>query len=264
MSTPQAGGESAVASATIDSVTQDPGDPSSDPKRDRPNLEKAASGPDESVIVPPDLEGMPSLADLDAADMAAIEQGRTSKDKDHADFGEDTPPPDSLYHAWLLWLGAASAALIGVIYGFVNLGTITDLLKDRLLEDVRDDPANSAPVDQINSLSGFFPPAMLITTLVLLAVQYPLLVAIGRRRNRGARNIFVTMALVMLLCIPMGIDLLFDYPEVPAAIRILGWVQFALLLLSALFTLRRGVNQWLPPSARMKPTAIFRPGSRYS
>ncbi|HEY9316032.1 hypothetical protein [Williamsia sp.] len=251
-------------SATIDNVTQDPGDQTNEPKRDRPNLEKPEAGPDDSVIVPPDLEGMPSLAELDAADMATIEQGRTSKDKDHAYFDEDTPPPASLYYARLLWLGAAGAATMGVIYGFLNLGMITDLLKGRLQEGVRDDPTNAAPTDQIDSIAGFFPPAMLITTLLLLAVQYPLLVAIGRRRSRGARNIYVTMALVMLLCIPMGIDLLFDYSDVPGTIRFIGWLQFALLLLSALFTLRRGVNQWLPPSNRMKPTQIFRPGSRYS
>lgn len=244
-------------------MTQDPEDQPREPKLDRPNLEKSEAGPDDSVIVPPDLAGMPSLAELDAADMARIAQGRTSKDKDHADLDEDAPPPASLHHAWLLWLGAAAAALIGVFYGFANLGSITDLLRDRLHEGVREDPSNAAPADQINSIAGFFPPAMLITTLVLLAVQYPLLVAVGRRRSRGARNIYVTMALVMLLCIPMGIDLLFDYSSVPAAIRIVGWLQFVLLLLSALFTLRRGVNQWLPSSQRMKPTQIFRPGSRY-
>lgn len=252
-----------MAGATIDSVTQDPGDQPTEPERDRPNLEKSEVEPDDSVVVPPDLTGLPSLAELDAADMARIAQGRTSKDKDHADVDDDTPPPASLYHAWLLWLGAAGAALIGAIYGFANLGSITDLLKGRLQEGVRDDPSNAAPADQIDSIAGFFPPAMLITTLVLLAIQYPLLVAVGRRRSRGARNIYVTMALVMLLCIPMGIDLLFDYSSVPAAIRIIGWLQFTLLLFSALFTLRRGVNQWLPSSQRMKPTQIFRPGSRY-
>jgi hypothetical protein len=72
------------------------------------------------------------------------------------------------------------------------------------------------------------------------------------------------MVVVMLLCIPLGIDLLFDYPSISGAFRVIGWLQFALLLLSALFTLRRSVNRWLPPSMRMRPTQIIRPGNRYS
>jgi protein-S-isoprenylcysteine O-methyltransferase Ste14 len=98
----------------------------------------------------------------------------------------------------------------------------------------------------------------------LLAIQSPLLVATSRRRSRGTRNVYVTMVVVMLLCIPMGIDLLFDYPSIPAALRVIGWVQFGLLLLSALFTLRRSVDRWLPPSERMKPSHLIRPGKRFS
>jgi hypothetical protein len=245
-------------------VTQDPDEQPSDPNRDGPNLEKSrpeAGGP---VNVPPDLEGMPSLAELDALDLAAIEAGRQSKDKDHAVIDEPTPPPAALYHAWLLWLGAAAAAAVSIVYGFANLGSISDLLNERLQTGVVEDPNNAAPADNIDSLSSFFPPAMLVATVVLLAVQYPLLVATSRRRSRGARNVYVTMVVVMLLCIPLGIDLLFDYPSISGAIRVLGWLQFALLLLSALFTLRRSVNRWLPPSMRMRPTQIIRPGNRYT
>jgi hypothetical protein len=245
-------------------VTQDPDEQPSDPNRDGPNLEKSRPEADGSVNVPPDLEGMPSLAELDAMDLAAIEAGRQSTDKDHAVIDEPTPPPAALYHAWLLWLGAAAAAAVSVVYGFANLGTISDLLNERLQTGVVQDPNNSAPADNIDSLSNFFPPAMLVATVVLLAVQYPLLVATSRRRSRGARNVYVTMVVVMLLCIPLGIDLLFDYPSISGAFRVIGWLQFALLLLSALFTLRRSVNRWLPPSMRMRPTQIIRPGNRYS
>ncbi|WP_030168914.1 MULTISPECIES: hypothetical protein [Actinomycetes] len=243
-------------------MTQDPDKQPMDPDRDGPDLEKSSSGPDVPVEVPSDLSGMPSLAELDAMDLAAIEAGRQSKDKDHAVLDEPTPPPAALYHAWLLWLGGAAAALVSVVYGFVNSGSISDLLNERLQADVARDPDAAAPADRIDSLSSFFPPAMLVATLVLLAVQYPLLVATSRHRSRGARNVYVTAVLVMLLCIPMGIDLLFDYPSISGVIKFMGWLQFTLLLLSALFTLRRGVNRWLPPSMRMKPTQIIRPGNR--
>lgn len=243
-------------------VTQDPEEQPTDPQSDRPNLEKPSAGPSDSIQVPPDLSGMPTLAELDAMDMAELAAGRKSKDKDHANFDEPTPPPASLHHAWLLWIGAAVAALVSVVYGFANLGAISDLLNERLQLGVAQDPNNAAPADRIDSLSGLFPPALLITTLVLLAIQYPLLVATSRRRSRGTRNLYVTLVVVMLLCIPMGMDLLFDYPAVPGALRVVGWIQFALLLLSALFTLRRSVDRWLPPSERMKPSHLIRPGNR--
>jgi hypothetical protein len=197
-------------------------------------------------------------------DLAAINAGRQSKDKDHAVIDESAAPPAALYHAWLLWLGASAAAAVSVVYGFANIAAISDLLNERLQTGVVQDPNNAAPADRIDSLSNLFPPAMLVTTVVLLAVQYPLLLATSRRRSRGARNVYVTMVLVMALCIPLGIDLLFDYPSISGVFRVIGWLQFALLLLSALFTLRRSVNRWLPPSMRMRPTQIIRPGNRYS
>lgn len=246
--------------ATIEPVTQDPDE---QPQPESPNLEKSSFEQPDSVNVPPDLEGMPTLAELDAIDMAEIAAGRKSKDKDHANFDEPAPPPASLQHALILWLGAAAAALVSVVYGFANLGSIGDLLNERLQLGVTQDPNNAAPADKIDSLSNLFPPALLITTLILLAIQYPLLIATSRRRSRGTRNVYVTMVVVTLLCIPMGIDLLFDYPPVPVEIRVVGWIQFALLLLSALFTLRRGVNRWLPPSERMKPSHLIRPGNRF-
>ncbi len=231
---------------------------------ERPNLEKSSAGMPDAVYVPPDLAGMPTLAELDALDIAEIAAGRKSKDKDHANFDEPVPPPASLHHALVLWFGAAAAALVSVVYGFANLGAIGDLLNERLEVGIAQDPNNAAPADRIDALSNLFPPALLITTLVLLAIQYPLLVATSRRRSRGTRNVYVATIVVTLLCIPMGIDLLFDYPSIPASIRVVGWVQFGLLLLSALFTLRRSVNRWLPPLERMKPSHLIRPGNRFN
>lgn len=231
-------------------MTQDPDKQPMDPDRDGPDLEKSSIGPDGPVEVPSDLSGMPSLAELDAMDLAAIEAGRQSKDKDHAMLDEEAPPPAALYYAWLLWLGGAAAGLASVVFGFMNSGSISNLVNDRLQADVARDPDAAATADRIDSLAGFFPPAMLVATLVLLVVQYPLLVATSRRRSRSARNLYVTTVLVMLLCIPIGIDLLFDYPSISGVIKFVGWLQFALLLLSALFTLRRGVNRWLPPPMR--------------
>ncbi|WP_308280502.1 hypothetical protein [Williamsia sp. DF01-3] len=138
-------------------MTQDPDKQPMDPDRDGPDLEKSSSGPDGPVEVPSDLSGMPSLAELDAMDLAAIEAGRQSKDKDHAVLDEPTPPPAALYHAWLLWLGGAAAALVSVVYGFVNSGSISDLLNERLQADVARDPDAAAPADRIDSLANFFP-----------------------------------------------------------------------------------------------------------
>ncbi len=39
-------------------------------------------------------------------------------------------------------------------YGFLNLGTIQDLLRERLLDGLRTDPRNAAPVDRIDSIAA--------------------------------------------------------------------------------------------------------------
>jgi hypothetical protein len=209
-----------------------------------------------------DADRIPTQAELDAEDLAAI--ARRSKDRDEANlyperFDDPGPPPAALVlHARVAWWGAALAGLVSAVYGFVSMSTITDLLRARLVEGVVDDPRNASPADRVDSLAGFFPPFMLIMIVVFLAVEYALLVAAANHHSRNCRNFFLSAVVVNLLCIPIGIDLLFDYPEVPSAIAVLGWVQFGLLVVAALMTLRRSVNQWLPVSTRMRPTRMLR------
>ncbi|GGF19986.1 hypothetical protein [Williamsia phyllosphaerae] len=206
---------------------------------------------------------VPSLAELDAMDLAEIEAGRTSADKDLKPSDDAGPVPRALHHARVLWIGGAIAGLASFAYGFLNLGTVSDALRQRLEEGVAVDPQNSAAPNQIGSLASTIPPVLLVLIVVLLAIQYPLLMAISRHNSRNCRSFFVTAVLVMVASIPIGMDLLFDYSEVSVVIRVLGWVQFALLLLSALFTLRRSVNVWLPATMKFMPGQTLRPGKRY-
>ncbi len=122
------------------------------------------------------------------------------------------------------------------------------------------DPANSAPPeDQIDTLAGFFPPFMLVMIVVVLVIEYLLLVAAATHHSRHCRNFFLAAVVVHLLCIPpVGVDLLFRYPDITSTMVVLSYVQFALLVIAALFTLRRSVNTWLPESTRMKPTRMLR------
>ncbi|MEE4024494.1 hypothetical protein V1Y59_15520 [Gordonia sp. PKS22-38] len=211
---------------------------------------------------PDDPDRIPTQAELDAEDLAAIE--RSSRDRDDANLyppppGDPGPPPVALsLHARVAWWGAAVAGLVSVVYGFVNLGMITDLLRVRLLEGVVADPNNASPEEQVDSLAGFFPPFMLVMIVVFLAAEYALLVAAATQHSRTCRNFFLAAVVINLLCIPIGIDLLFEYPEVWSAMPVIAWLQFGLLIIAGLFTVRRGVNQWLPDSTRMRPTKMFR------
>ncbi|AZG47389.1 hypothetical protein [Gordonia insulae] len=211
---------------------------------------------------PDDPDRIPTQAELDAEDLAAI--ARSSQDREHATLypprpGDPTPPPAALaVHARVAWWGAAVAGLVSVVYGFVNLGMITDLLRARLLEGVVNDPRNASPEDRVDSLAGFFPPFMLVMIVVFLAIEYALLVAAANHHSRNCRNFFLAAVVVNLLCIPIGIDLLFDYPDVWSAMSVIGWIQFALLVISLLCTVRGSVNQWLPSSTRMRPTKMLR------
>lgn len=215
----------------------------------------------------PDPDRIPTQAELDAEDLAEIERQRAAAGGDEAllypDHRADPgPPPQALATARLLWLGSAVAGLISVGYGFWNLGLIREVLAARLLEGlVADaDPSMGDPVGRAESMADFFPPAMLVMIPVLLAIEYPLLRAVATHHSRNCRNMFIAAAVVNLLFIPIGIDLLFDYPEVSGVMPIIGWLQFALLLVAAIFTLRRAVERWLPPSTRIRPSRMLRPG----
>ncbi|MCZ4653011.1 hypothetical protein O4157_16485 [Gordonia amicalis] len=209
-----------------------------------------------------DPERIPSQAELDAEDLAELE--RSSRDHDQASLYPPRPadpgrPPVALVlHARVVWWAAAVIGSILALYGFFNLSTITDDLRLRLLEGVVSDPANSAPEDQIDTLAGFFPLFMLVMIVVVLVIEYLLLVAAATHHSRHCRNFFLAAVVVHLLCIPVGVDLLFRYPDITSTMVVLSYVQFALLVIAALFTLRRSVNTWLPESTRMKPTRMLR------
>lgn len=203
-------------------------------------------------------QDIPSQAELDAEDMAELAK-RSSQDRDQASLypvrrGEPGAVPVPLAkHAVACFWAAAVAGAICLVYGFVNLGTVKDLLYVRLLDGVRDDPGNAAPEDQISGISSVFPPVMLVLIAVFLAVEYLLLVNTARHNSRGVRNVYLSVVVVNMMCIPIGIDLLFAYSGLSTVIVVLGWAQLVLLAFSALCTLRKEVNEWLPAPNRVRP-----------
>ncbi|WP_018180281.1 hypothetical protein [Jongsikchunia kroppenstedtii] len=205
---------------------------------------------------------MPTQAELDAADLAELAEKQnaaprqTLRPRPPTDPG---PPPPALRWAMQLWIGAAVCAAIGVIYGFARLGTINDLIQPRLREGV----TKPDELHRVDSMAHWIPAACLVGAVILLAIQYPLLAAIGRHHSRNCRNFYVAAALAMLLSIPIGLDLLFGYHQIWVGLRVLGWIQFGLLAGSVVCLFGTGVNKWLPRSERIRPTALFRPGNHY-
>ena len=61
-----------------------------------------------------------------------------------------------------------------------------------------------------------------------------------------------------MLCVPIGVDLLFRYPQVWSAMVVISWLMFALLAVAGLCSLRSVVDRWLPESSRMRPRRMFR------
>ncbi|MGV9793320.1 hypothetical protein [Gordonia sp. NPDC003422] len=209
-----------------------------------------------------DVDRTPTQAELDAEDLAAL--ARSSKDRDQANLyptrqsDPGVAPRALLVHARVAWWGAAACGVVAVVYGFLNLGLITDLLRQRLLDGVASDPNNAAPEERVDSLAGFFPPFMLLMILVLLAIEYPLLVAAANHHSRNCRNFFLAAVIVNMLCIPIGSDLLFRYDEISSTMVVVSWLQFALLGLAGVISLRRVVDRWLPESSRMRPSKMLR------
>lgn len=208
-----------------------------------------------------DPDRIPTQAELDAEDMAEI--ARQSKDADQRDRYpgrpvDPGPPPAALTRdARVAWLLSSAAGLVWVVYGLVNLSATTSRLADRLepgLEEVPDvDPSEKA-----QSLAQFWPPAFLIGIPVVVALSWLLLVGIARSHSRNIRNVYLSVVVLILLFVPVCADLLFNYPDSPRWVWATAWIQFALLVVSAVMTLRRSVGQWLPPSMRVRPMRVAR------
>ncbi len=208
-----------------------------------------------------DDDRIPTQAELDAEDLAEL--ARTSRDAEltaryprrAADPG---PPPRALTRdAMACWYLAAVAALVCIGYGLVRLGAETQWLRARL-EPQLVDAAPGDPAAQAESMARFWPPALLIGWLIAMAITYPLLTAIARHNSRNVRSIYAAVCVVVVLFVPLISDLLFNYPQAHAVIRVLAWVSVAGLLLSVLMTFRGEVGRWLPTTTRIKPTRMWR------
>ena len=213
------------------------------------------------MTVPDDPDRIPTQAELDAEDMAEI--ARQSKDADLRDRYpgrpvDPGPPPTALVRdARIVWALSAVAGLIWVVYGFVHLSEITDRLAARLEPGLADVP-DIDPAAEAESMAGFWPWAFLIGLPIAVAVTWPLLVGVARWHSRNVRNVYLSAVVVIVLFIPVCADLLFNYPDSPRWVWALAWVQFGLLILSALVVMRRVVSAWLPPSMRVKPFRMVR------
>lgn len=210
-----------------------------------------------------DSDGIPTQAELDAEDLAEL-QKRSSADRDRTDLyprrpGAPGPAPAALtLHARVAWWGAALCGLICIGYGVMALGTIENALRDRMVADAVATPQGQPDVSQIDTMAHILPTAGLVITALFLVGEYAFLRAAATCHSRNCRNFFLAIVVLNLMCIPVGLDLFFRYPEVWSGTVVLGWVQFALLVVAAVMTVRRAVDRWLPTSTRMRPTRMFR------
>lgn len=209
-------------------------------------------------------ERVPTQSELDAQDLAELEH--RSADRDQANLFptrpvDPGPPPRALLvDARVTFWGACACAVAIISYGIANLSTISYLLRQRLLEGstAATDPRDRLSTDRIDHFANWLPIPMLIAIVVLLVIEYLFLIAIANHHSRHCRSFFLTIVVVNLLCVPIGLDLLFRYQELWSGVVVLGWLQFGLLLLSALMTLRRSVGTWLPASTRIRPSLMMR------
>ncbi|MGC4933492.1 hypothetical protein ACLQ3C_07400 [Gordonia sp. DT30] len=211
---------------------------------------------------PEEPDRTPSQAELDAEDLAELQ--RTSADRDRANLypkpaGAAGPPPPVLaLHARVTFWAAAAAGLACVVYGAINLGTIGDLLRDRMLADTVTTPKGQPSTSQIDTFASVLPVAGLVITVLFLIGEYLFLIAAANHHSRNCRNFFLALVVLNLMCIPVGLDLFFRYPSLWSGTVVLGWIQFGLLLVAAVMTLRRAVDRWLPESTRMRPSKMMR------
>ena len=200
----------------------------------------------------PDDDRLPTQAELDAQDLAEI--ARKSKDRNLANRYPTRPedpgpaPMELLRDARVLWWIAAAACLTWVVYGLANLGMLEELMAVRLRPGLEEVPGVD-PDSKALSMASFWTPALLIGMPVFTALSYPLLVGIVKFNSRNVRSIYVAVLAVAVLFTIVGADLLFNYPEISVVWRIIAWVECGALVLSALVTMRRAPNEWLPKTS---------------
>lgn len=213
-------------------------------------------------------ERIPSQAELDAEDLAEL--ARRSRDTDSVMRyperpPEAGPPPPSLIGAArVFWWIGAGAGLVCLAYGILNYGEVVRLLEARLLpglEEMTVKQEGADPVGQSRSLARLWVPLSLFGVPVLVAIGYPLLVGIAKYHSRNVRSLFLTVIVVDVLFILVAADLLFRNGEGQDWVWWMAWVQIAALVLSALNTLRRQVNEWLPAST-MRMRSFRQQGKR--
>ena len=211
---------------------------------------------------PDDPDRLPTQAELDAQDLAQM--ARTSRDKDQANLypappSDPGPPPRVLtVGARVSFWGAATAGVVCLIYGIVWFNSISDALHHRMSSDAAAAPKGQPNAQQIDSSSVILPAVGLVILALFVVAQYVTLVAIASHHSRSARSFFLALVVLNLMCIPVGLDLFYDYPTLWSGAVICGWLQFGLLVLTAILTLRRPVGRWLPESTRIRPTRMLR------
>lgn len=209
-----------------------------------------------------DPDHIPTQAELDAEDLAQL--AHSSRDKDEANLypgrpADPGPAPAALaVHARVAFWGAAAAGVVCLIYGFLNLGTIGDQLRDRMLTDAVATPKGEPSAEQIDTFANVLPIVGLVVLALFLLGEGLFLFATANHHSRSCRSFFLALVALNLLCIPVGLDLFFRYPPLWSGIVILGWLQFGLLVVAAVMSLRRSVNRWLPESTRLRPTRMMR------
>lgn len=210
---------------------------------------------------PDDGEPIPTQAELDAQDMAELAADRDRSDltshypRPKADPG---PPPWTLttgaVYAWYL---AAASALVCIVYGFATLGSEMDRLEARLKPQMADVTTIDADATA-SSMASFWPPALLVGWVIALGITYPLLMGIAKHHSRNLRSIYAAVSVLVILFVPLVADLLFAYPEVSIAYRVLSWVSVGALIASVVLTFSGGAGRWLPASNRIKPSRVWR------
>lgn len=200
----------------------------------------------------PSLDRLPTQAELDAEDLAEIAKAsekRNLSNRYPTRPDEPGPAPIALTRdARVLWWIAAAFGLAWVIYGLANLSWLEDLMAVRLRPGLQDIPGVD-PDSKALSMASFWTPALLIGMPLFTALSYPLLIGIVKMNSRNLRSIYIAVVAVTVLFTIVGADLLFNYPEVSSAWRVLAWIECGALILSVLVTLRRAPNEWLPKTS---------------
>ncbi|MGL4306860.1 MAG: hypothetical protein ACRCSF_11995 [Mycobacteriaceae bacterium] len=160
--------------------------------------------------------------------------------------------PGAVVFARRMWLVSLLLFSPTVVYFAINAGKIKTALTTELWAAASADPKAGMSTEQINGLASTAPVVFIVVGFLLAISEVGLTALMIKRVSTGLRSVVITVALIHVLIVIIGRDVIFGYAGVDTVLRQFPLLQSGFLAVGGLALLLPSVSAWLGPSAMRK------------